>query len=82
MQTRLLSVLLNEMDGIGLKTLERRGAEKVLQAEGVEQHTQEEVRSFENVPDSSTTGYHHHHASDIMGCFMFLTVGVSGSMQQ
>ncbi|XP_027870157.1 ATPase family gene 2 protein homolog B [Xiphophorus couchianus] len=36
-QTRLLSVLLNEMDGIGLKTVERRGADKVLQAEGVEQ---------------------------------------------
>eukprot|EP00066_Takifugu_rubripes_P019031 XP_011608297.1 PREDICTED: spermatogenesis-associated protein 5-like protein 1 [Takifugu rubripes] len=34
--TRLLSVLLNEMDGIGLKTVERRGA-KVLQAEGVEE---------------------------------------------
>uniref|UniRef100_A0A3P9NSL0 AFG2 AAA ATPase homolog B n=1 Tax=Poecilia reticulata TaxID=8081 RepID=A0A3P9NSL0_POERE len=30
-QTRLLSVLLNEMDGIGLKTVERRGADKVLQ---------------------------------------------------
>lgn len=35
-QTRLLSVLLNEMDGIGLKTDERRGAERVLQAEGEE----------------------------------------------
>ncbi|KAM9764960.1 ATPase family gene 2 protein homolog B [Menidia menidia] len=33
-QTRLLSVLLNEMDGVGLKTLERRGAARVLQAEG------------------------------------------------
>ncbi|XP_068427058.1 ATPase family gene 2 protein homolog B [Clinocottus analis] len=40
-QTRLLSVLLNEMDGIGLKTLERRGAEKILQAGGAEEnHTQ------------------------------------------
>ncbi|XP_034049492.1 spermatogenesis-associated protein 5-like protein 1 [Thalassophryne amazonica] len=39
-QTRLLSVLLNEMDGVGIKTLERRGKEKVLQAEGVEEpHT-------------------------------------------
>ncbi|XP_069561775.1 ATPase family gene 2 protein homolog B isoform X1 [Brachyistius frenatus] len=35
-QTRLLSVLLNEMDGVGLKTLERRGTEKILQADGAE----------------------------------------------
>lgn len=43
-QTRLLSVLLNEMDGIGLKTLERRGTEKILQTEGVEEnHTQEQL---------------------------------------
>lgn len=43
-QTRLLSVLLNEMDGIGLKTDERRGAERVLQAEGVDEgHSQEQV---------------------------------------
>ncbi|KAG7276884.1 hypothetical protein CRUP_008021, partial [Coryphaenoides rupestris] len=35
-QTRLLSVLLNELDGVGFKTLERRGTERVLQAEGVE----------------------------------------------
>ncbi|GLD55905.1 spermatogenesis-associated protein 5-like protein 1 [Lates japonicus] len=42
--TRLLSVLLNEMDGVGLKTLERRGTEKILQAEGVEEnHTQEQL---------------------------------------
>ncbi|KAM6980579.1 ATPase family gene 2 protein homolog B [Aplochiton taeniatus] len=34
-QTQLLSVLLNELDGVGLKTQERRGAGKVLQAEGV-----------------------------------------------
>ncbi|KAI9518910.1 hypothetical protein NQZ68_033393 [Dissostichus eleginoides] len=38
-QTRLLSVLLNEMDGIGLKTLERRGTEKILQAEGAEENS-------------------------------------------
>nr|XP_046248838.1 spermatogenesis-associated protein 5-like protein 1 [Scatophagus argus]XP_046248844.1 spermatogenesis-associated protein 5-like protein 1 [Scatophagus argus] len=43
-QTRLLSVLLNEMDGFGLKTLERRGTEKILQAEGVEENrTQEQL---------------------------------------
>nr|XP_020496880.1 spermatogenesis-associated protein 5-like protein 1 [Labrus bergylta] len=43
-QTRLLSVLLNEMDGVGLKTLERRGTEKILQAEGVEDdHRQEKL---------------------------------------
>ncbi|XP_034536707.1 spermatogenesis-associated protein 5-like protein 1 [Notolabrus celidotus] len=36
--THLLSVLLNEMDGVGLKTLERRGTEKILQAEGVEEN--------------------------------------------
>ncbi|KAF6732616.1 Spermatogenesis-associated protein 5-like protein 1 [Oryzias melastigma] len=33
-QTRLLSVLLNEMDGVGVKTIERRGVQKTLQAEG------------------------------------------------
>ena len=49
--TRLLSVLLNEMDGVGLKTLERRGTEKILQAEGVEEsHTPEQVGNPENVP--------------------------------
>ncbi|XP_077569468.1 ATPase family gene 2 protein homolog B [Stigmatopora nigra] len=37
-QTRLLSVLLNEMDGIGLKTLERKGTQKILQVEGAEDH--------------------------------------------
>ncbi|XP_068179444.1 ATPase family gene 2 protein homolog B [Antennarius striatus] len=43
-QTRLLSVLLNEMDGVGLKTQERRGTEKILQAEAaVEKHTQEQM---------------------------------------
>ncbi|KAM6950192.1 ATPase family gene 2 protein homolog B [Lycodopsis pacificus] len=43
-QTRLLSVLLNEMDGVGLKTLERRGTEKILQAEGAEENrTQEQL---------------------------------------
>ncbi|XP_017296873.1 spermatogenesis-associated protein 5-like protein 1 [Kryptolebias marmoratus] len=43
-QTRLLSVLLNEMDGIGLKTLERRGTEKILQAGGGEElHKQDEL---------------------------------------
>ncbi|KAG7481940.1 hypothetical protein JOB18_008498 [Solea senegalensis] len=42
--TRLLSVLLNEMDGVGLKTVERRGTERILQAEGVgECHTQEQM---------------------------------------
>lgn len=45
MYTRLLSVLLNEMDGIGLKTVERRGA-KVLQAEGAEEgHALEKVNT-------------------------------------
>ncbi|XP_076027356.1 ATPase family gene 2 protein homolog B [Genypterus blacodes] len=46
--TRLLSVLLNEMDGVGLKTLERRGAERILQAEGGEEHqAQQELDSQE-----------------------------------
>ncbi|XP_057688358.1 spermatogenesis-associated protein 5-like protein 1 isoform X2 [Corythoichthys intestinalis] len=35
-QTRLLSVLLNEMDGVGLKTVERKGTQKILQVEGAE----------------------------------------------
>ncbi|XP_040059203.2 ATPase family gene 2 protein homolog B [Gasterosteus aculeatus] len=43
-QTRLLSVLLNEMDGVGLKTLERRGTDKILLAEGAEENrTQEKL---------------------------------------
>lgn len=46
-QTRLLSVLLNELDGVGFRTLERRGAGKTLQAEGVEErHQQEHVRHY------------------------------------
>lgn len=53
-QTRLLSVLLNEMDGVGLKTLEKRGTEKILQAEGAEEsHTHEQVRSDRDVPQFS-----------------------------
>ncbi|XP_026234777.1 spermatogenesis-associated protein 5-like protein 1 [Anabas testudineus] len=47
-QTRLLSVLLNEMDGVGLKMLERRGTEKILQAEGAEENrTQEQLECQE-----------------------------------
>lgn len=43
-QTRLLSVLLNELDGVGLRTLERRGTGKVLQADGVEEcHSQQQL---------------------------------------
>ncbi|KAJ7994823.1 hypothetical protein DPEC_G00253460 [Dallia pectoralis] len=43
-QTRLLSVLLNELDGVGFRTLERRGPGKILQAEGVEErHLQEQL---------------------------------------
>ncbi|CAJ1049354.1 spermatogenesis-associated protein 5-like protein 1 isoform X1 [Xyrichtys novacula] len=41
-QTRLLSVLLNEMDGVGLKTLERRGTEKILQVEGADENCKQE----------------------------------------
>lgn len=51
-QTRLLSVLLNEMDGIGLKTEERRGGERVLQAEGEEQRHPGEQQDFEEVCNS------------------------------
>ncbi|XP_071376940.1 ATPase family gene 2 protein homolog B-like, partial [Centroberyx affinis] len=48
LQTRLLSVLLNELDGVGLKTLERRGTEKMLQAEGEEEgHTQQQLECQE-----------------------------------
>ncbi|XP_010889583.4 spermatogenesis-associated protein 5-like protein 1 isoform X1 [Esox lucius] len=44
-QTRLLSVLLNELDGVGFRTLERRGPGKTLQAEGVEEcHEQEQLQ--------------------------------------
>lgn len=53
-QTRLLSVLLNEMDGVGLKTLEKRGTEKILQAEGAEEsHTHEQVRRDRDAPPFS-----------------------------
>ncbi|XP_041642557.1 spermatogenesis-associated protein 5-like protein 1 [Cheilinus undulatus] len=48
-QTRLLSVLLNEMDGVGLKMLERRGAEKILQAEGVEESQKQEELECQEV---------------------------------
>ncbi|XP_041793778.1 spermatogenesis-associated protein 5-like protein 1 [Chelmon rostratus] len=48
-QTRLLSVLLNEMDGIGLKTLERRGTDKILQAEGVEETPSQEQLDCQEV---------------------------------
>ncbi|XP_034417723.1 spermatogenesis-associated protein 5-like protein 1 [Cyclopterus lumpus] len=48
-QTRLLSVLLNEMDGVGLKTLERRGAEKILQAGGAEENRTREQLDFQEV---------------------------------
>lgn len=65
-QTRLLSVLLNEMDGIGLKTTERRGA-KTLQAEGAEEsHTLEEV----GPPSSFRLG--RFEASDSIGVFLLL----------
>ncbi|XP_061889932.1 ATPase family gene 2 protein homolog B-like [Entelurus aequoreus] len=43
-QTRLLSVLLNEMDGVGLKTLERRGEQKILQVDGeMGNHTKKQL---------------------------------------
>ncbi|XP_040891649.1 spermatogenesis-associated protein 5-like protein 1 [Toxotes jaculatrix] len=48
-QTRLLSVLLNEMDGVGLKTLERRGTEKIHQAEGVEENPTEDQLDCQEV---------------------------------
>ncbi|XP_067351997.1 spermatogenesis-associated protein 5-like protein 1 [Channa argus] len=48
-QTRLLSVLLNEMDGVGLKMLERRGTEKILQAEGAEENQTQEQLEFQEV---------------------------------
>uniref|UniRef100_A0A3Q2YJM7 AFG2 AAA ATPase homolog B n=1 Tax=Hippocampus comes TaxID=109280 RepID=A0A3Q2YJM7_HIPCM len=48
-QTRLLSVLLNEMDGVGLKTLERRGTQKILQVEGAEENQTAEQMSSQEV---------------------------------
>ncbi|KAK9542349.1 hypothetical protein VZT92_000220 [Zoarces viviparus] len=48
-QTRLLSVLLNEMDGVGLKTLERRGTEKILQAEVAEENRTQEQSDYQEV---------------------------------
>ncbi|KAM9816791.1 ATPase family gene 2 protein homolog B [Neosynchiropus ocellatus] len=47
-QTRLLSVLLNEMDGVGLKAVERRGMQKEPQLEGSEgRHSQEQMECQE-----------------------------------
>ncbi|KAM8876548.1 ATPase family gene 2 protein homolog B [Synchiropus picturatus] len=47
-QTRLLSVLLNEMDGVGLKAVERRGTQKEPQLEGSERgHSQEQMECQE-----------------------------------
>ncbi|XP_061739613.1 spermatogenesis-associated protein 5-like protein 1 isoform X2 [Nerophis ophidion] len=47
-QTRLLSVLLNEMDGVGLKTLERRGEQKILQVDGeMGNHTHKQLNCQE-----------------------------------
>ncbi|TNN28130.1 Spermatogenesis-associated protein 5-like protein 1 [Liparis tanakae] len=48
-QTRLLSVLLNEMDGVGLKTLERRGARRLPQAAGEEEREEEEQTDRQDV---------------------------------
>lgn len=48
-QTRLLSVLLNELDGVGFKTLERRGAGKVLQAGGVEESQSQQEVDYQEV---------------------------------
>ncbi|CAB1339161.1 unnamed protein product [Coregonus sp. 'balchen'] len=48
-QTRLLSVLLNELDGVGFRTLERRGAGKTLQAEGVQERHQQEQLEYQEV---------------------------------
>lgn len=43
-QERVLSVLLNELDGVGLKTTERRGSQKLL--EGDYDSCQDEPVSF------------------------------------
>lgn len=46
------------MDGIGLRTHERRGTEKILQAEGVEEsHTPEQVRRCGNMADAAAGFY-------------------------
>ncbi|XP_029955016.1 ATPase family gene 2 protein homolog B [Salarias fasciatus] len=48
-QTRLLSVLLNEMDGVGLRTLERRGTERIAQAGGGEESRDQEQLDCQEV---------------------------------
>ncbi|CAL8352956.1 unnamed protein product [Merluccius merluccius] len=48
-QTRLLSVLLNELDGVGFKPLERRGTERVLQAEGSEESPTNQQLDYQEV---------------------------------
>ncbi|KAM3625454.1 uncharacterized protein V6R79_012391 [Siganus canaliculatus] len=48
-QTSLLSVLLNEMDGVGLKTVERRGTVKMVQVEGVDEADSKEQLDCQEV---------------------------------
>ncbi|KAG7468076.1 hypothetical protein MATL_G00139030 [Megalops atlanticus] len=49
-QSRVLSVLLNELDGVGLKTLERRGAERASrEPEGFHEFHQEQQMEYQEV---------------------------------
>ncbi|XP_036400046.1 spermatogenesis-associated protein 5-like protein 1 [Megalops cyprinoides] len=49
-QARVLSVLLNELDGVGLKTLERRGAERASrESEGSHESHQEQQMEYQEV---------------------------------
>lgn len=49
-QERVLSVLLNELDGIGLKTIERRGGPSDQQGKYKELKKNEEVFISQNAP--------------------------------
>lgn len=49
-QERVLSVLLNELDGVGLKTTERRGSKSDQQGKYKELKINEEVFISQNIP--------------------------------
>lgn len=49
-QERVLSVLLNELDGVGLKTIERRGSKSDQQGKYKELKKNEEVFISQNTP--------------------------------
>lgn len=54
-QERILSVLLNELDGVGLKTTERRGSKSGPQGKYKELRKNEEVFISQNIATAKST---------------------------